>query len=54
MQANLYKEFKIMKDFVDGPTGVTGTRVKTFSGHPSDLLKLGGKKQLPLKFSELK
>lgn len=58
MQANLYKEFKKMKKYVEEPTGVTGTRVKTFSGHPSDILKASKdstiKKLTPQHFSELK
>ena len=41
VQAGLYKDFFEMKKFVEEPTGVTGTRVKTFSGHPSDLIKAG-------------
>lgn len=39
MQANLYKEFKMMKKYGEAPDVVTGTRVKTFSGHPSDMVK---------------
>lgn len=28
-----------MKKLIEEPDGVTGTKVKTFSGHPSSLLK---------------
>ena len=53
MQANLYKEFHVMKKFAEEPAGVTGTKVKTFSGHPSSMTKkkLDSNKQ---RFSEIK
>ena len=60
MQANLYKEFHVMKKLAKQQHSdvVTGTRVKTYSRHPSTQPKAASRtksfKKEPMHFSELK